>query len=147
MPRVREETITGFAHCPNPRCEGYAQEQIPAVKTITEFTYKERGGDIGGVETSTVDVRAAAEEQRLCACGLTREVTDQPRKRYAPESGHSQTGLLEFGAFNPDAQRQIVAQQAAEDAAGLRKENAELREENKGLADRVDEIEKKMAAA
>ena len=102
MPRVREEQIEGWAHCPDPRCTGYSQESVRAVRVITETTFVENGGDLPGVERSFQHVTLIDEGDRQCrSCGKAREVTDQKRRVYAPLSGHDQNGLLKFGGFDP----------------------------------------------
>lgn len=95
MPRISEVEITAFAHCPNPRCEGYTQREVPAISRTVEHTYVEKGGDMPGVETSQVYIHPCDEE--LCpSCGKTCEITDQRRVRYDNLSGHDPNGLLAY---------------------------------------------------
>jgi hypothetical protein len=96
MPRVTDQEITGYAHCPDPRCDGYRQEQVPAIRQVVEHTYADSGGDMPGVEKSQVYIRFVDDSQSLCGCGREREVTDQQRIVYQPLSGHAQDGLLAF---------------------------------------------------
>lgn len=97
MTRTLTETIVGYAHCGDPRCPGYSQQEVAAEKEVVEHTYADGGGDMPGVEKSHVYFRFSDAEDIACPdCGRDREVTDQKRLVYQPLSGHSQNGLLEY---------------------------------------------------
>lgn len=118
MPRVTEQPVRAFAHCVNPRCPGYAQAEVDALERTTAFTYAERGGDMPGVETSTVNLAFADESDCACPhCGANRDLSDKPRVRYQNLSGHAQDGLLHM---------QGVPAHAAPDVASLQAQIAEL---------------------
>lgn len=106
MPRVHEQRVDGFAHCPEARCPGYSQEPVPAIRKTTEFTFVDSGGDLPGVEKSFVHFSFADEDQLACpSCGRDRELTETPRKTYAPTTGYDQMGLLKYGGrFDPHNQ-------------------------------------------
>lgn len=93
MPRTNTEDITAYAHCPNPRCDGHAQRQVPAQRLTVEHTYVEQGGDMPGIEKSQVYIQADVD---CIVCGRVCEVTDQERISYAPLSGKDPLGLLTY---------------------------------------------------
>jgi hypothetical protein len=47
--------VRAFAHCIQVRCPGYAQEEVDAVRTETEYTYADGGGDQQGVWANAVE--------------------------------------------------------------------------------------------
>lgn len=97
MPRTTPEDIIGQAHCRNPRCVGYSQQEVKAVKETVDHTYADGGGDMPGVEKSMVYFRFADPDDIPCPeCRQDREVTDQKRRVYQPLSGHAQDGLLQY---------------------------------------------------
>ena len=106
MPTVTETPVeAAWAHCTQPRCPGNNQQQVPAVRRETAHTYRERGGDGPGVESSWVSVAFADEGDVACpSCGRAREVSEQRRQTYAALSGHDPMGLL--GAPQFDARKQ-----------------------------------------
>lgn len=87
-PNVLEAEIEGYAYCSRgtnatgqPRCTGHAGERVPAKRTVVEWTYESRGGDIPGVENSQVHVSWADEDQQECPGFLINrdgKVTDVP---------------------------------------------------------------------
>ena len=108
MPAVTDTEIDGFAHCGQPRCPGSSQQPVKAVRRETFHTYRERGGNAPGVESSFVTLSFADPSERDCpACGRAREVTDQARKTYAPLSGHDPMGLLGAQRFDPAKQAEL----------------------------------------
>lgn len=102
--RVLEEPVQAWAHCPDPRCDGYRQQQVDAVRETTEFTFRDLGGDQSGVERSTSYLRFVGDDS-CPACGHRRELSDQKRVASVALSGHDPTGLLQFkapdGTFRP----------------------------------------------
>ena len=93
MPRIYEKEITALAHCPNPRCEGYAQREVKAIERTVEHTYVEQGGDMPGVERSMVYLSA---DESCPVCDKTCEITNQRRVHYDNLSGHDPDGLLQY---------------------------------------------------
>jgi hypothetical protein len=88
MPRVREEQASAFAHCVDPLCDGMAQQPVDVVRTTTELTCRDLGGDSNLVERSATTVRLVDESLAACpSCGGHRDVTEQKRPQYAPLSG------------------------------------------------------------
>lgn len=78
------------------------------MKRETAHTYRERGGDTPGVESSWVVLSFADEHDIACGhCGRAREVTDQRRKTYAALSGHDPMGLLDAERFDPRKQAEL----------------------------------------
>lgn len=95
MARVSHDKITAFAHCPDPRCPGYSQAEVQAVRDTVDHTYVDSGGDMPGVEKSQVYFDFVDESDAVCpTCSRPRELSDQRRVTYAALSGHSQAGLL-----------------------------------------------------
>lgn len=120
-PNIREEPLAAFAHCPDPRCPGVAQQPVQAVKTITEWTYASRGGgdDPGGmgnlflnmVENTQEHLAFADREDENCEhCGRRRELAAAPRPAYPIQVG-GQNALLrlqELGVqFDGEKQERI----------------------------------------
>lgn len=111
MPTVTEQPITGYAHCVNPRCRGYQQEEVAALREETAFTYAENGGDLPGIERSHVHFRFAnagqdggADDTRCQHCGGHRDLSETRRRQYANLTGYDQMGLLRFEGFDPAKQ-------------------------------------------
>jgi len=95
MPTVTETLITALASCKDGRCAGYKQEPVQAVETQTDFSYIDLGGDIPGVERSTVSLRFADLADAQCPhCGEPRLVSEQTRPIYPNVSGQPQDALL-----------------------------------------------------
>lgn len=99
MPTVTEQEIAAYAHCNDPRCYGYKQESVTGLKTVTEYTYMERGGTLPGVELGTEMVRFAdeASDGTCKACDGPRGISEQKRPEYAHQSGQAQDALLHLG--------------------------------------------------
>lgn len=132
MPTVSETGIKGFAHCRNPLCRGYLQEQVEAVRRETGYSYVERGGDLPFMESSTVHIVFADEQSDSpCPyCKEAREVTDQQRPVYEKMTGFAQDGLLHaprFGEFQPGSEENDqLKQQLADQAKALEAMQAQL---------------------
>lgn len=95
MPTVTERTIDGLASCHDGRCLGYKQQPVKAIETTTEFSYFDLGGDIPGIERSTMTIRFADLADAQCeVCGEPRLVSDQVRPIYPNVSGIPQDRLL-----------------------------------------------------
>lgn len=98
MPTVTENTIEAWASCRDGRCPGYKQERAQAVRTLTEFSYFDLGGDIPGIERSTDLLRFADVDDEPCpVCGEPRLIADQVRPIYPNVSGIPQDALLQVG--------------------------------------------------
>ena len=133
MPTITDETVTGHAHCPNPRCDQYEYE-TPVVKRTVSWTYAENGGDLPGIERSTIEVVATKDTEDKCPrCGRYRELSIGERPEYPNESGVDPNGLLGFQPQVADPQL-IAAQQNAELAAQLADLQAQLAELKKPAA-------------
>jgi hypothetical protein len=140
MPTVTETPVErAFAHCPQPRCPGNAQEPVEAVKRETAHTYRERGGDGPGIESSWVTLAFAHEADVACPhCGHARDVADQQRKTYAALSGHDPMGLL--GAPRFDAKKQNEVRQELQ-SQGVDPEKVALEQQVKDLLARAEKAE------
>lgn len=92
MPQVTEAPVKAYAHCIDPLCPGYHQEEIDAQRVETGWTVGENGGDGAFamlIERSVVDYRFENEADRTCpVCAKDRNVTGEPRKQYQALSGH-----------------------------------------------------------
>lgn len=134
MPTVTDTPIeAAWAHCNSPRCPGHNQEQVAAVRRETGRSYVEGGGNLPGNETSWVTFAFANPDDQACPhCGKAREVTDQPRKSYAPLSGHDPMGLLGAEPFDPrkqvELQNELRSKGVDPQVKALEDQNAELME-------------------
>lgn len=153
MPTAVETRVRAYAHCINPMCPGYGQEEVPAVSTETSYTFRDHGGDSREVFRSFVELRFGVdadeadrdvyvEEYREAAacrsCSRPRELSATPRPSYMPLSGHDPYGLINgtVAGFNP----QVTNTQA--DA-----EMAELKAANTRLEAKMEELLSKLGGA
>jgi hypothetical protein len=84
-------------------CPGYGQESVEAVRVLTEYLYRDNGGDLPGVERSNADLRWADAGDAPCrSCSMPRELSEHPRPSYQPLSGYDPMGLLHGPAFDPN---------------------------------------------
>lgn len=99
MATVTEERIEALAFCIDGRCPGYEQQPVPAVRRLNEFSYRDLGGDIPGIERSTTDVVFAdPEHDGVCGfCGKPRLVSDQERPEYPNTSGRDPLEIYHRG--------------------------------------------------
>lgn len=98
MPTVTQERIRGWAHCENPLCAGNVQQPADVVRTTTNISYRELGGDANGFEKSFDHFAFVDEDDKPCqspcpACGKPRAAAAQERPVY-PTSQYDQKGLL-----------------------------------------------------
>lgn len=133
-PTIRDEIVQAFAHCPDPRCPGVAQEPIQAVKETTEWTFASRGGgdDPGGlgnlflpmIENSQTRLRFlndgttggvndddAPNDTPCRHCGKPRELSGEERPNYPIMVGGANAllRLQEMGVrFDPERQQDIA---------------------------------------
>lgn len=135
-PTIRQDTVTAYAHCPDPRCKGTRQEEVPAVRETTEWTFASRGGgdDPGGlgniflpmVENSQTHLRFLNDgadawgnqdpdlpnDMPCPHCGKPRELSDKPRPNYPVQVGGANAllRLQELGIqFDGERQEKIQA--------------------------------------
>jgi hypothetical protein len=95
MPAVTETVIDALASCKEQRCAGYTQQPVRAVRTVTEFSYIDNGGDLPGIERSTELLRFADLTDAQCEhCGEPRLVATQTRPIYPNISGQPQDTLI-----------------------------------------------------
>lgn len=142
-PRMTETVVDAWAHCGNPRCEGYGQQPVAGVHTVVEHTIGSRGGDgifMNIVENTNEYLRFAlngcdsdgnsdpAEPNDIpCEhCGADREITLQQRPVYQGLSGFPQNGLLQVAGFDPRVQNSQADEAAALASAEQNKRMAEL---------------------
>lgn len=127
MPIVTEDRIEALAFCIDGRCPGYEQQPVPAIRRRNEFEYRELGGDIPGVERSTIDVVFAdPDTDATCTfCGKPRLVSDQQRPEYPNTSGRDPLEIFHRGQAAGQV-RDMLGQQENE---RLKRdlENAELK--------------------
>lgn len=108
MTMVKEDTVRAYAFCQNAQCLGYQQEPVEGIRTVTEWTYLDLGGDMPGVERSTETVRFADESEAVCShCEAPRAISEQLRPEYANISGHDPMGLFEFKGRTEGELREI----------------------------------------
>jgi hypothetical protein len=114
MPTTTAAEVTAYAHCTEPRCRGYRQEQVQVVRTEDAYTYAEKGGDLPGIENSFVHWAFADPSEATCRhCGATRDISEAPRPQYANISQFDPEGLLKLQdqgvEFDPQAQAEYRA--------------------------------------
>lgn len=113
MPTITAVPVTGYASCRNALCPGYHEEEVPALREETSFTFGELGGD--GVfkhmeERSVVEHKFADETDAPCpGCGRERICSGEPRPQYEGLSGFDPMGLLNVPKFNAAQQAEAVA--------------------------------------
>lgn len=122
MPTVTHAEQTAYAHCGTPTCPGSRQVAVDGVRRETSYAFTENGGDIPGIERSTVEWTFADEGDRPCpSCGRPREISDQAKPSYDPLSGFDPMGLLTVDPFDPGKRNTVedekVAQLEAKNAA------------------------------
>lgn len=135
MPTVTDTLIDGYASCRDGRCPGYKQEPVKAILSLSEWTYFEQGGDIPGVEKTTVLIRFADEADEPCSvCGEPRLVADQVRPIYPNVSGVPQDALLQVGR-DSERVRELQLEAAKRDA-----EMARMREQMERQSAQLEQL-------
>jgi hypothetical protein len=110
MPTSVETPKSLLKWCPDPRCRGNAQTAAAGIVVETSWTYKERGGDMPGIEMSKITFRFANPEDANCKiCGRNAEISDQVRPVYESLSGFPQDQLLHIDRWNPDKAGEVEA--------------------------------------
>jgi hypothetical protein len=104
MPTITATPAQAYAHCRDARCPGYHQQEVPAVREESFYTFGENGGDgvfMSMIESSRVSFAFADPDDAPCpVCGVPREVTGTQRPQYVNESGHDPLGLLGVPKFD-----------------------------------------------
>lgn len=98
---ISSNTVTAYAHCTRPLCDGASQQPVQALREETGVTYAEQGGDLGFVDKSFVTLRFDDDDDAACPhCGRPRELTEQARVQYQNLSGVDPDGLvgIKYGA-------------------------------------------------
>jgi hypothetical protein len=126
VPQVTKTDRKVYVHCVNPRCAGIRQEEVDGFAEETAFMFTDNGGDIPGVERSTVRAKVADDEDAICPfCEGPRDVSLTPRPQYQRLSGHDPMGLLDVAAF--DANRPVLEHKPNAEVDELKQQLAELR--------------------
>lgn len=122
-----------YAHCPDSRCQGNEQEVVDAVVTIVEESCLSRGGGGTGaqiIENTREHTRFKNLEDADCRyCGRLRELSAQERPVYQNLSFHDPYGLLKAPKFDPNVRNTPADEAMAAEAAELRRQIAEMREQ------------------
>src|SRR4051812_6873552 len=117
MPTATERTVEGYASCTDGRCPGYKQERVELIETETAYSFVDLGGDIPGIERSTVMFRFVNEDDIPChVCGEPRLCDAQLRPIYPNISGIPQDAILQIGAQGQRV-RDMELENARRDAA------------------------------
>jgi hypothetical protein len=141
MPTLTETPVDAYAHCVEPRCQGTNQEPVKAIRKETAHTYRERGGDMPGIEASWVVLAFENEDEINCPhCGRTRELSVEQRKTYAALSGHDPMGLLGAPKFDAKKQRELRSEI---ESKGIDPDTEALRQQNEMLMKRLAALEAK----
>lgn len=111
MAHVTEAPVRAFAHCPDPRCPGNAQEEIDGVVRHTDVLYTDTDPNgIPGVEKSYESVAFADESEAPCPhCETFREITQQKRPVYENRSRQDPNELLRRQDIADSAKDEEVA--------------------------------------
>src|SRR4051794_39296022 len=97
MPTTTAAEVLAYAHCTEPRCKGYRQQQVMAVRTEDAYTYAERGGDLPGTENSFVRHAFADPAEAICEfCGSPRDISENARPQYQNISQFDPDGLIKL---------------------------------------------------
>ena len=132
-PRRTETEVDAWAHCIDPRCEGYGQQPVKGIRELVEHTIASRTGETNTVWANVVEntneyLRFARDTDVPCpVCSRDREITAQERPTYPIITGFPQDGLLSAPKYNPEVRNTEADQQQAAEMAQMRKELAELR--------------------
>lgn len=137
MPTVREEPVKGWVHCVDPFCAGNQQREAALVRTTSDWSFFELGGQgsVPGTEKTAVQIKVADEADAVCPeCSGPCEAADQKRPVY-PSMISGLDGrnldqrallkLIQSGKIGGDQQ----GSQVSSDVADLRRELAELKAE------------------
>jgi len=126
LPTVLETTVTGFASCWDPKCPGYEQEVVDVVRREVLYMREEYGGDIPGIDRSTI----AALDQSVEPCGTCggpRIASLTERPEYAPISGQDPLALLDINQQKRVREVQTDALKRDVEIANLRADLAEMK--------------------
>lgn len=132
MPTITQEKVSAYAHCVQPRCRGYQQEEVEALREEAAFSYAERGGDLPGTEASFVSFRFADDDNAPCPhCRGHRDLSPTPRRQYPSVSGFDPNGLLDIQPYDPAKQQEILQSPVADD------ERKEFEQERQSFRDEM----------
>lgn len=147
MPTITQEAVTAYAHCVQPRCQGYQQQEVEAVREEAGFTYAERGGDLPGTEASFVSLRFADDDKAPCPhCGGHRDLSLTARRQYPAVSGFDPNGLLDIQPYDPGKQAQVAATPPTDsERLALEQEREQIRAERIELAQELADMREAMA--
>lgn len=126
-----ETVVRGFGHCPDPRCAGSEQTEVPLVQTVVTRTFIENGGagSVPGEENTWEYLRFAEGDDVQCQhCRRTRECSTEARPAYNNLSGKDPMGLLAAAPFNPSLKFDPADELRAQ-MDDMRRELDELRKE------------------
>jgi hypothetical protein len=119
MPTVLEAVVDGYAQCYDPRCAGYEQEQVQVTRREVQFSYAELGGDLPGIERSTI--AALDESIGPCPyCDGPRIASLEPRPEYPRISGQHPLALLDLNDSQIMRDAQIFQARQGQETAELR---------------------------
>jgi hypothetical protein len=96
MAHVTQTPVRAFAHCPDPRCPGNAQEPVDGLLRHTDVLYTDTDPNgIPGIEKSYNSVTFADEDVAPCPhCETYREISQQKRPVYENRSKQNPLELL-----------------------------------------------------
>ena len=129
MPTVLETTIAGYASCMDALCPGYRQEPVGVVRREQQFSYIELGGDLPGIERSSIDAAGFADDTDIpCPhCGKPRIAALDERPDYPRTSGQDPLRLLNMTHDQQVRDMQISGLQRDKQVAEMTAELARLR--------------------
>lgn len=123
MPVVTETVVPGYVSCRDPRCAGYKERETEVARRKQEFSYRENGGDLPGIEREAVDV--VQRDEPCPVCDGPQVYSDGPRPEYAQISGQDQLALLNLNQSGQIRDQQMAQLKADKELAEMRAKQAE----------------------
>jgi hypothetical protein len=136
VPQVIETVVQGYASCYDPRCPGYEQEEVPVIRREAQHMREEYGGDIPGVDHSTIQAVEGDDPQTgepltpPCQyCGGPRIPSLEKRPEYARISGQDPLALLDLDQQKQVHEVQTTGLQQQVELERMRADMAEMKAE------------------
>lgn len=134
MPTLTEAVIEGYGSCSDSLCPGYAQRPAQILKRETSFSYVELGGDLPGIERSTImEQFADIEADGTCElCGAPRIASLETRPEYPNTSGQDPLRLRNMTQDSKVRDLEMDALRHQAEMADMRARLAELESRPRG---------------
>lgn len=128
MPTVVENTVLGYASCPDALCPGYKQERVEVKRRESLFMREEFGGDIPGLDHSTIAAAGFIDEahEPCPVCAKPRIAALEERPEYPPISGQDPLALHHLDKQSQIRDVQMEALKRDKEMAEMRAQMAEM---------------------